>query len=745
MWLTSAKLRAALARIASAALAADAPRALGSVTLLPHQAEALARVEVHLAKNGGVLLAEEVGRGKTFVALAAAFRYSRPLIVLPASLRDSWSRAMDQAGVPCACVTHEALSAGRVPSVSPDLVIVDESHRFRNPRTRRHEALARLSARARVLMLSATPVQNSRRDLASQLSLFLGGAADVMTDAELASHVVRAGAELVPGMPHVAPPEWITLPCDDGALLDAILALPSPPRALDAGDAGLLRTLGLVRAWASSRAALQSALRRRARSLAAMEQCVSEGRVPARAELRSWLGMQGDAVQLGFVSLLVSAGGPSDMLSFAAAAIDAEQRALARIAALIRERPDPDLARLDALREVRRSHPAEKVLAFTEFASTARAVAAALESDGEVGLLTAHGARIASGTISRRELLARFAPVALGAAAPPRRERVTLLVATDLLSEGVNLQDASVVVHLDLPWNPARLTQRIGRVRRPGGREMVHSYLIAPPARAEQLLDVELRLRAKLESAAEVVGKSFSVIPALSRRGVQSTAPPSAGARSAELHGEMLHTLARWRRAERCGPRHASERSLRRTIVAAVTCTDRGWIGAARDGRIVAHLEDDPDRDRCAPRAVALLAKHVHRPRPCSAAELQRAMRDARDRLVRDATASACGSATPDSAVRSAVVRRITELVASAPRHLRPGVVSHAAAVRRACAQPLSLGLERELDTLMAATATGDVRFAERAAALLASAPASDHRSAPDDSLVALILLGDVQ
>ena len=45
---------------------------------------------------------------------------------------------------------------------------------------------------------------------------------------------------------------------------------------------------------------------------------------------------------------------------------------------------------------------------------------------------------------------------------------VDLLIATDLLSEGLNLQDASVVVHLDLPWTAARLTQRIGRVWRVG-------------------------------------------------------------------------------------------------------------------------------------------------------------------------------------------------------------------------------------------------------------------------------------
>ena len=105
-----------------------------------------------------------------------------------------------------------------------------------------------------------------------------------------------------------------------------------------------------------------------------------------------------------------------------------------------------------------------------------------------VATLTARGAHIASGRVSRDSVLAQFAPESGGRAAVHAAERIDVLLATDVLSEGLNLQEASVVVHLDLPWNPARLEQRTGRCARLGSRhERVAVYLVEPPAAASFL------------------------------------------------------------------------------------------------------------------------------------------------------------------------------------------------------------------------------------------------------------------
>src|SRR5213075_2453145 len=111
------------------------------------------------------------------------------------------------------------------------------------------------------------------------------------------------------------------------------------------------------------------------------------------------------------------------------------------------------------------------------------------------------------GRVSRDVVLEQFAPEHGGVREVGAASRIDLLITTDLLSEGLNLQEASVIVHLDLPWNPARLDQRVGRALRLGSRhDAVTVYSISPPASAERVLRIENRLREKLSVAERTVG-----------------------------------------------------------------------------------------------------------------------------------------------------------------------------------------------------------------------------------------------
>ena len=104
-----------------------------------------------IERNGGAMLAEPVGVGKTYTALAAAVRLgaTRVVVAAPASLREMWTAAMRECELEAVLLTHEALSRGAAPAVEPDLVIVDESHRLRNPATRRYAIAGRRSAAVR--------------------------------------------------------------------------------------------------------------------------------------------------------------------------------------------------------------------------------------------------------------------------------------------------------------------------------------------------------------------------------------------------------------------------------------------------------------------------------------------------------------------------------------------------------------------------------------------------------------------
>ena len=742
--LSALRLRAVRARMADVVSDRAAFATLGSVTLTPHQQLAVSRVTAMMTRAGGCLLADDVGRGKTYVALAVARRWPRPLVVVPASLRTTWQRAMQRAGVACAMVTHEALSRGSLPSQEPDCVIVDESHRFRSPESRRHAALAAITAHLPVLLLSATPLQNRTRDLAAQVALFLGSAAFRWDEATLARFVVRDG-EGSDGteLPRVAPPTWLDTGHDDGALLRAILALPPPARALDTGDAGALRTIGLVRAWASSRAALSARLQRRMHAVTALEQCAASGLVPTERDLHTWHGGEGD-IQLALAPVLVtrvSATGAGDLLN----SVNAERAGLDLLRAALRKSPDPDVARVAALRKLRSDHPGVRILAFSEFASTVRAFFRLLASEHGVGMLTANEARIASGRLSRDQLLDRFAPSSQGAREPVLREQVTLLLATDLLSEGVNLQDAGIVVHLDLPWNPARLAQRLGRVRRPGGAPLVQSWLMSPPATSELLLRVETRLRAKLARAERTIGRALQVMPALAPAAEALACQCDSSVRddgilraSAEGLGAIAARVTSWRR-------ESSRRHARRgaePLSSAVDCEDRGWLAALSDGRLLARVgASPPDTGRSVSRAVD---PACGRARACRDDERSAAIIEVAAWLDRERLALACGMREEASTLDAAMERRIAGVLARAPRHARVRLLDLATRLRGRLGCPRPLGAERELEQLIAkhtARSLNDVEWLACSLDVMERGPVRRIDAEPPRA-VALIVLG---
>ena len=473
---------------------------LGSIELRPHQTSAVRRLNVALNEFGGALLADEVGMGKTFVGLAVAERFHRPLVAAPAVLRDMWSHQANLAGTEIPFVSFESLSRGRHVEGLFDLVLIDEAHHLRNPATRRYRELSRLAMRSQVLMLSATPVHNKRRDLVALLAIFMGSQAESLSARDISRCVVRRGVDsagLVDRIPRTSQVVWKELR-DDADVPTRLLSLPPPLPVRDGGAGGVLVARALIRQWCSSEASLESALRRRLARSIALISALESGHYPSQEELSAWT-VADDSVQLAFPSLVATPHSDSkDLLS----TIERHRKALHEILQSLDPQHRRDKERADFLREIRRRHPGIPVVAFSQYTETVDALFRELRNEPRVAVLTARGARVAGGSLSRREALARFAPRASGVLPPRAIERIDILLATDLLSEGVNLQDAGVVVHLDLPWTAARLEQRIGRVARMGSAHpRVHTYGIRPPVAAEILIRLEATIAAKVVEA----------------------------------------------------------------------------------------------------------------------------------------------------------------------------------------------------------------------------------------------------
>jgi len=149
------------------------------------------------------------------------------------------------------------------------------------------------------------------------------------------------------------------------------------------------------------------------------------------------------------------------------------------------------------------SHPTEKVLVFTQYADTA-------------GYLTGHLKRwglnsleLVTGESENPTALAhRFSPYSNGKSEwRGTGQELRVLISTDVLSEGQNLQDAHVIVNYDLPWALIRLIQRAGRVDRIGQQAtQILCYSFLPEDGLEQIISLRGRLRHRIKENAEVVG-----------------------------------------------------------------------------------------------------------------------------------------------------------------------------------------------------------------------------------------------
>lgn len=103
-----------------------------------------------------------------------------------------------------------------------------------------------------------------------------------------------------------------------------------------------------------------------------------------------------------------------------------------------------------------------KVIIFTEYRTTAKYIYKELTDYGFTGVYEVDGLT----KENRHDIVVRFSPYYNGTCSSEVKDEIQILVATDVLAEGLNLQDASCLINYDLHWNPVRLMQRIGRIDR---------------------------------------------------------------------------------------------------------------------------------------------------------------------------------------------------------------------------------------------------------------------------------------
>lgn len=593
-------------------LGEDAPE-LGrsAVDLAEFQEDAVRKARRILARYDGVLIADSVGLGKTWIGkkLLEDFAYHRrqkAVVVCPASLREMWQRELAGATIAAHVVGMEELGRDTFdasPFGDADVILIDESHNFRNDKANRYLALDTMiqlnggrgqdGEHKKVILISATPINNDLYDLANQVRLFTQSRADYFREAGIgnfnayfrrARRMVRnndvaAGVILfnlleeimvrntrpyirvayphatIRGKPVAFPNRRLhTIEYDLGAtyggvyddIVAAIDSLSLAPYKIEAykkpsaiadeeqhkfeqgreeGLVGIFKTRFLKR-LESSIEAFRLSLRRALIFEQTYKDYLLDGTVVSSREfqraIRFLVRDEEDDIGAGSVADELDAVAEAKAYIESLPTVDLNQYELRKLIhdvdadvntlKSLYDRTEAMVAndgKLERLKELLIGELKEKkVLIFSSFKDTTRYLHKRLTGDAvflkEVG--DPHIRRVDSGNHpdERGHIIAQFAPVASGKDAVPSA-KIDILISTDVLSEGQNLQDCGILINYDLTWNPIRLVQRNGRIDRIGSpHSEIGIYNMFPEEELEALLHLIERLTERISTIDEL-------------------------------------------------------------------------------------------------------------------------------------------------------------------------------------------------------------------------------------------------
>jgi superfamily II DNA or RNA helicase len=173
--------------------------------------------------------------------------------------------------------------------------------------------------------------------------------------------------------------------------------------------------------------------------------------------------------------------------------------------------PDQD-AKLQTLRKRLEQQPLKdgKRLIFTQYADTAKYIFDNMNPGGKIADIDV----IYSGDKSKTRVVGRFAPKSN----PEYRFQageceLTTVIATDVLAEGLNLQDCDKIINYDLHWNPVRLIQRFGRIDRIGSEfDRIYAYNFLPETGIDRNLGLKTILHNRIQEIHDTIGEDSYIL-----------------------------------------------------------------------------------------------------------------------------------------------------------------------------------------------------------------------------------------
>ncbi|MBD2296829.1 helicase [Anabaena sphaerica FACHB-251] len=583
-----------------------------SLELANFQQEGFERAVRLLERHRGCIVADAVGLGKTYIGLRVLDHYlikdrqpgyvPRALVVCPAQLRDLvWRKKLDEYGIKADVVSQEEISRKTFDLRrynKYDIIVVDESHNFRNSATNRYRNLQKLLGSGkrskRVLLLTATPINTSIYDLYHQILLLpcstetyyrkygiphlktyfkaLAKGEEEITELLFQTMVRRsrqdvikrqlAGEEIYIAGQKIRFPkrklQQFTYNFEASfqgfyaGIANQIDELHLAPYNIKGfkkqknkqeedevkrNDAlvALMKSLYLKR-LESSLIAFESSIRNQRNFQERFFSLLQQGKLLDSHNFRKILTAETDEEESSSVEDLIDSLNEIEPQDYHIEKLQSQIKSDLGILngimnTLLQIRKDVELGRdydckLTAFKQVLSTElKGQKVLVFSYFKDTADYLYNQLLSDQDwLKAMAIDGRKPTIDKITgetpgkqREEKVKRFAPKANGQSEDDQQnlqsQEIDILICTDVLSEGQNLQDAGVLVNYDLHWNPVRMIQRAGRIDRLGTNyEELFIYNCFPEEGLEALLGLVARLQARIAMIGENVGLDGSVL-----------------------------------------------------------------------------------------------------------------------------------------------------------------------------------------------------------------------------------------
>lgn len=554
---------------------------------LQYQIDAIIQAKKILEKYNGVFISDVVGLGKTYICalLAKSLKNKRRLVICPPVLVDYWESVLKDFDV-----VADVWSLGKLDHIleNPDklerydYVFVDEAHRFRNAKTEGYEKLHQICYGKKVVLISATPINNYASDIENQVYLFqakhnsniipnvtnlegffsrLRGKLNGLekgspeyfeqlranseeirdrllrhvmvrrTRSEIKEYYTKDLEEQGLKFPALGNPESIIYSFDEHteevfnetvkvikdlsyARYKPIFYLKDTKKyaSLLAGQVnigGFMKSI-LVKRLESSFYAFKMTLRRFIESHQKFIDMFNTGEVyvSKKVDVYDLLDNGDDYKLMQLVeSEKVQYFKAEEFKQFFITDIEHDLGRLRYILSRWEEvMIDPkleefvkDLAENPILKDT-------KKIVFTESKETASYIGERLKQ--------IYGSRVVvfsgeSTNYLKQEIEDSYNPKNKG----KNNDKYDILITTDVLAEGINLHRANVLINYDLPWNPTRIMQRVGRINRVGTEfDRIYVFNFFPTSQANAQLPLKDRILEKLQAFHDILGEDFKYL-----------------------------------------------------------------------------------------------------------------------------------------------------------------------------------------------------------------------------------------